>query len=524
MVQARLVQAVTPLVHADQCGFLPNRSAAEAVLRTQDVYDRVTHRFHRDGTTGAALVFVDFSDAFGSLSQQWVDKLTAKAGLGGKMRRRIAALNKDTTLCVNVRGTLSRRFCPQRGQKQGGSCSPLLFALAVEPLARLLRRNVKGVPLAGGLPDVLALFADDLTVFPSCRQDLIELHKALVLFRKATGIAVNPSKTRVLLVGAWREEGAWQALAEDVPWLRDADTSDQAAKLLGAYVGQRQEVQRKAIKAMQANLHLARRAFSTTGFVSHVGRQEWLITPLGRALLARVLMAPRVHHLAEVAVLSTEQWNALQTTVDAFVRAGTEHSPVALSSSVLRAHPDAGGLGVPVLELRKDAQRVMLLKKMMMAAGRDLRWAATWGGLCDQVVATLEEHRHTHRSYLKWHPNQHPLRVAASLGSIERADLATAVRRAVVSRGFNPLYQEVFRALGLLDGGPVDQVANDAVQVPADDPAATPSVGNTGFQRRAPRSTTPPTLLGPPPLFRLLTSGSGTLTTPWWTTGWVPAP
>ena len=88
--------------------------------------------------------------------------------------------------------------------------SPLLFALAIEPLHNLLRSEaIKGVPLPAPLteagnrtkPEALkaALFADDITLFPLDEQDANHMVRVINKFGWASGSKLNAGKTLVLL-------------------------------------------------------------------------------------------------------------------------------------------------------------------------------------------------------------------------------------------------------------------------------------------------------------------------------------
>jgi len=48
-------------------------------------------------------------------------------------------------------------------------------------------------------------YADDITVFPSNRVDIQNVHQAIQIYEQATGAQLNPNKSRGLAVGGWKK-------------------------------------------------------------------------------------------------------------------------------------------------------------------------------------------------------------------------------------------------------------------------------------------------------------------------------
>lgn len=69
---------------------------------------------------------------------------------------------------VTTNGLRSTVFSPRRGTKQGDPLSPLLFIIALEPLAEAIRLNesVRGVTM-GGRENKMLIFANDILVLMS---------------------------------------------------------------------------------------------------------------------------------------------------------------------------------------------------------------------------------------------------------------------------------------------------------------------------------------------------------------------
>ena len=62
-------------------------------------------------------------------------------GLGGKFLNVIKALSSNDNFQVSINGHLSRKVFPKRGLKQGCVLSPLLFALYISDLGKILENG-----------------------------------------------------------------------------------------------------------------------------------------------------------------------------------------------------------------------------------------------------------------------------------------------------------------------------------------------------------------------------------------------
>lgn len=127
---AQLNKVIAKLIHPDQSGFIPRRTT------------------------------------FDCLEWQYLWRVMEAAQLGPRFIGWVKMLYGAPGARVKVNNELSERFGLGRGMRQGCPMSPLLFAIAIEPLAVALRTSrwmrEFGV---GDWEDKLALYADDLLLF-----------------------------------------------------------------------------------------------------------------------------------------------------------------------------------------------------------------------------------------------------------------------------------------------------------------------------------------------------------------------
>lgn len=123
-------------------------------------------------------------------------------GFGSSFLQWISALYDSPQAKVKYYGFESSPFPIRRGTQQGCPLSPILFVLAMEPLAEAIQSHpdITGVEIAG-LPHKVSLFADDiLLTLTNPRITVPNLFSLLDSFASFSGLSVNPNKSQAMSI------------------------------------------------------------------------------------------------------------------------------------------------------------------------------------------------------------------------------------------------------------------------------------------------------------------------------------
>lgn len=117
-------------------------------------------------STEAAVLSLHTEKAFDSLETPLLMAFLYSMGFGETFLIGIQAIYNSPRAQIKVNGLFSSNIILARGTRQGCPLSPVLFALAVEPLTEDIRQNdcIKGPIIAGGTHKI-NLFADNMALF-----------------------------------------------------------------------------------------------------------------------------------------------------------------------------------------------------------------------------------------------------------------------------------------------------------------------------------------------------------------------
>ena len=128
--------------------------------------DRCILQNCRKRKTNLSMAWLDYNKTYDMVSHSWIITTMGMVGLADNIIGLIKqSINKWKT-CLYANGKLHGSVPIRRGIFQGGSCSPLLFVIALLPLTHILRGTGMGYQLAKNGAKVNHLFfMDDLKLY-----------------------------------------------------------------------------------------------------------------------------------------------------------------------------------------------------------------------------------------------------------------------------------------------------------------------------------------------------------------------
>lgn len=188
----RLAKVIHKIIHNDQSGFIPSRSTALNIRRLF-----LNLQIHVDNPGRRAILSLDAAKVFHSIKWPYLWAVLRRFGLGDNFIQWVKLLYAAPKARIPVNGDLSDSFSLFRGTRQGYPLSPLLFALALEPLAIAIRSSTSIVGFnRGPVAEKVSLYADDALLYlGDTDKSLTNATQLIQQFGSLSGFTINWSKS-----------------------------------------------------------------------------------------------------------------------------------------------------------------------------------------------------------------------------------------------------------------------------------------------------------------------------------------
>ena len=162
LVLDRLMPHIDTILHPHQYGFRPQHSTSNAIYHMLgDLQDTLRH----DKKAAVPVVFIDLKKAFDRVWHDGLMDVLQQHGVKGRIWLWLRAFISNRFSCVASGQTTSDWYEQKNGVPQGAVLSPVLFAVFINKLARMLNAD----PLTRSPYTTLLLFADDGAFYPNLR-------------------------------------------------------------------------------------------------------------------------------------------------------------------------------------------------------------------------------------------------------------------------------------------------------------------------------------------------------------------
>lgn len=320
----RLQRVLPSVISLDQTGFMPDRQSSHNTRRLLNI-------LHSPSSEAPEIVLsLDAEKAFDRVEWLYLYEVLERFGLDNNFIQWVRLLYSAPMASVLTNDTLSPSFSLQRGTRQGCPLSPLLFAIAIEPLALWLRSEIRfeGLTRSDTLHKV-SLYADDLLLYISNPStSLPAILNILEQFGAYSGYKLNYQKSEVFPINLQAKQ-----LSHSFAPFKLADDS---FRYLGIVITA------SLPDMFKANfLSLAKRIEDDLN--------RWTALPLsliGRVNLIKMVVMPKFLYLFQhiPIFISRSFFNKLDGIISRFLWGP---KPARIRRTILQSPKRAGGLSLP---------------------------------------------------------------------------------------------------------------------------------------------------------------------------------
>jgi hypothetical protein len=183
-------------IHESQAGFRKGYCTVDHIFTLSAIVNKKLSYHKR-----LYVAFIDFRKAFDSVIRTKLWNIVRKNGINGKMYRALVSMYDIVKARVRANGDMSDSFDCPRGVKQGEVCSPILFTMLINEIAKdIVDKGRHGIQLLPDIVQILILmFADDIILMSD---SVVGLQNQLNVLRNTAlqlGLSVNLSKSNIVV-------------------------------------------------------------------------------------------------------------------------------------------------------------------------------------------------------------------------------------------------------------------------------------------------------------------------------------
>lgn len=199
LLASRLEKILPNLIHSDQTGFVKARYGSDNIRRLLNIID-----YSKCNNLKTLTVSLDAEKAFDRIEWIFLFAALKKFNLSDKFIFLIKNLYSNPLAKICTNNLMSEEIVLKKGCRQGCPFSPLLFNLAIEPLAEAIRsrHDVSGVCIANTVHKI-SLYADDILLYLTKPDQSIPATLSIINdFGNISGYKINYTKSNACLLSS----------------------------------------------------------------------------------------------------------------------------------------------------------------------------------------------------------------------------------------------------------------------------------------------------------------------------------
>lgn len=208
-INSKLINAVNPLIHINQQGFLPERNLHHQINLYRFMINQIksmtkTEIESLDRNTidpNLTLFKIDFAKAFDSISEFFLLKVLQYLQLPSSTTKFLTSLLTSQYGRVFINGHIGPIFLIRCGTRQGNSLSSTIFVILIELLSRMAEKKLLGIKYSFFTfhhTYKIFLYLDDCVMVLKNQQDIKTAHEILHQFSNLSGLQLQPKKSEVI--------------------------------------------------------------------------------------------------------------------------------------------------------------------------------------------------------------------------------------------------------------------------------------------------------------------------------------
>ncbi len=194
----RVKRVIGSIVQPTQSYSIPGRDIADTIGTVRDVME-----YMKRDKKGGIVLGIDWNKAFDRVEHEYLFKVLEKFGFGVKIIGWVRRLYEKAKSCIKINGVLTDKFQLERSVRQGCPLSALLYAISVEPLATLIKRDkrIAGIELPYGGMCTINQYADDTTITVREGNSVKTVLEIVKKYGNASGAKINMDKSELMYIG-----------------------------------------------------------------------------------------------------------------------------------------------------------------------------------------------------------------------------------------------------------------------------------------------------------------------------------